>query len=95
MNTPSLARAFVFVSTAIITPLFLFSGTFFPVTQLPRPFQLVAMATPLYHGVELVRGLSLRTLAPGAWMLHVLYLSGLAIAGTAVALAIFRRRLMA
>lgn len=78
----------------VITPLFLFSGTFFPVTRLPRPLQLVAALTPLYHGVELVRGLTLGTLAPGGWVVHAAYLAILAIAGASVALVIFRRRLM-
>ena len=44
----------------IITPLFLFSGVFFPVSRLPEPLQLVAWCTPLFHGVELVRGLTAR-----------------------------------
>jgi len=38
-----------------IIPLFLFSGTFFPISQLPEFLQRVAYATPLFHGVELVR----------------------------------------
>ncbi len=39
----------------VITPLMLFSGTFFPVSQLPLVLQPVAWATPLWHGVELSR----------------------------------------
>jgi lipooligosaccharide transport system permease protein len=39
-------------------PLFLFSGTFFPVTAYPEPLRLVVEATPLYRGVVLVRGLT-------------------------------------
>ena len=42
-----------------IIPLFLFSGTFFPISQLPDVLQWVAYATPLFHGVELVRKVSL------------------------------------
>ena len=42
-----------------LIPLFLFSGTFFPITQLPGWLQPVAQATPLYHGVALCRGLVL------------------------------------
>ena len=42
-----------------ITPLFLFSGTFFPVERLPPFLQPLAWLTPLYHGVVLARGLSL------------------------------------
>jgi lipooligosaccharide transport system permease protein len=41
----------------LIVPLFLFSGTFFPISQLPGWLQPVAIATPLYHGVALCRGL--------------------------------------
>ena len=42
-------------------PLFLFSGTFFPVTQLPAWLRPVAYVTPLWHGVALCRSLSLGT----------------------------------
>ena len=45
-----------------ITPLFLFSGTFFPLTSLPAFLQPLAWLTPLYHGVALTRGLSLGTI---------------------------------
>lgn len=45
-----------------IIPLFLFSGTFFPISQLPSFLQKVAYVTPLFHGVELVR----KTALPGA-----------------------------
>ena len=58
----------------VINPLFLFSGTFFPLTQLPEPLQLVAWATPLFHGVELVRGAVLGTLEPVTALLHLAYL---------------------
>jgi lipooligosaccharide transport system permease protein len=45
-----------------ITPLFLFSGTFYPVESLPAIVQPLAWLTPLYHGVVLARGLSLGTI---------------------------------
>jgi lipooligosaccharide transport system permease protein len=45
-----------------ITPLFLFSGTFYPVESLPAIVQPLAWVTPLYHGVVLTRGLSLGTI---------------------------------
>jgi lipooligosaccharide transport system permease protein len=45
-----------------ITPLFLFSGTFFPVESLPIFIQPLAWVTPLWHGVSLARGLSLGTI---------------------------------
>ena len=44
-----------------IMPLFLFSGTFYPIESLPTFVQPLAWLTPLYHGVVLARGLSLGT----------------------------------
>ncbi len=58
----------------VINPLFLFSGTFFPLTNLPEPLRAVAWATPLFHGVELIRGSVLGTLDPAAAVLHLAYL---------------------
>lgn len=43
----------------VITPLFLFSGTFFPISAYPGPLQAVVELTPLYHAVDLLRGLAL------------------------------------
>ena len=45
-----------------IMPLFLFSGTFYPIESLPAFVQPLAWLTPLYHGVVLARGLSLGTI---------------------------------
>jgi lipooligosaccharide transport system permease protein len=78
-----------------ITPMFLFSGTFFPVSQLPAPLQPVAAATPLFHGVELVRGLALGTIGGWQWTVHVAYLVSFVAAGTAIALRTFERKLRA
>jgi len=58
----------------VINPLFLFSGTFFPLTNLPEPLQAVAWATPLFHGVELIRGSILDQMDPIAAPLHLAYL---------------------
>ena len=43
----------------IVMPMFLFSGTFFPVEAYPVPIQLFMQLTPLYHAINLIRGLSL------------------------------------
>ncbi|MGH2417044.1 MAG: ABC transporter permease [Candidatus Limnocylindria bacterium] len=58
----------------VINPLFLFSGTFFPLTNLPEPLQAVAWATPLFHGVELIRGSVLDQLDPLTAPIHLAYL---------------------
>ena len=56
----------------IMLPMFMFSATFFPISVYSEPIQVVIQALPLWHGVELVRGLT--TGALGIEMLwHVLY----------------------
>lgn len=76
-----------------LIPLFLFSGTFFPVAQLPGWIRPVAYVTPLWHGVALCRGLSLGTADPLGALGHVAYLAALALAGVLVAQRNYRRRL--
>jgi lipooligosaccharide transport system permease protein len=46
---------FSYVTTLVITPLFLVAGTFFPIDQLPKVFQVLAQLNPLHQLVELVR----------------------------------------
>jgi lipooligosaccharide transport system permease protein len=46
---------FSYVTTLVITPLFLVAGTFFPIDQLPQGLQVAAELNPLHHLVELVR----------------------------------------
>jgi lipooligosaccharide transport system permease protein len=67
-----------------ITPLFLFSGTFYPVESLPAIVQPLAWVTPLYHGVVLTRGLSLGTIgqAPVLALVHLLILVAFIVVGT-------------
>ncbi|MDN5696975.1 MAG: ABC transporter permease [Rubrobacter sp.] len=59
--------------TLVITPLFLFSGIFFPVDGFPSPVPQIAWFTPLYHAVEACRALatgpSPAMLVDVAWML--------------------------
>ena len=74
-------------------PLFLFSGTFFPVSQLPGWAQPIAYATPLWHGVALCRALSLGTASIGGTLAHVGYLTALTIAGIIIGGRTYRRRL--
>jgi lipooligosaccharide transport system permease protein len=48
----------------IVMPMFLFSGTFFPIEVYPEPVQWLMQALPLYHGINLIRGLSLGLVGP-------------------------------
>ena len=74
-------------------PLMLFSGTFFPVSQLPAWLRPLAYATPLWHGVALCRALSLGGLDAGSAAIHVGYLVALAAFGLWVGGRTYRRRL--
>ena len=79
-----------------ITPLFLFSGTFFPISSLPPALQVVAWLTPLFHGVALTRSLSLGTIGadPAAAVVHIVYLTTLVIVGSWLATRTVERRLV-
>ncbi|HYN28993.1 MAG TPA: ABC transporter permease [Dermatophilaceae bacterium] len=78
----------------VMTPLMLFSGTFFPVDQLPAPLRPVAWATPLFHGVELCRGAATGDLPPWPSAGHALVLVAFVAVGGALALRAFTRRLV-
>lgn len=69
----------------VINPLFLFSGTFFPLTQLPEQVQWIAWLTPLFHGVELVRGSILDQLSLPAAAVHLGYLLAMFAVGALLA----------
>jgi lipooligosaccharide transport system permease protein len=72
----------------VTLPLFLFSATFFPLSAYPPGLQLLVQLTPLYHGVELIRGLTLGVVGPHL-LVHVAYLVVLGMIG----LIVVRRRL--
>jgi lipooligosaccharide transport system permease protein len=76
-----------------LIPLFLFSGTFFPITQLPAWIRPVAYVTPLWHGVALCRALSLGNAGLGGALVHAGYLAAVVAAGIAVGDRTYRRRL--
>jgi lipooligosaccharide transport system permease protein len=77
-----------------LIPLFLFSGTFFPISQLPGWLQVVARATPLYHGVALCRALVLGQAVLWPDVVHGAYLVALAGLGVLLAAASYKRRLI-
>jgi lipooligosaccharide transport system permease protein len=77
----------------VVVPLFLFSGTFFPIDQLPAVLHPLAWATPLWHGVSLCRDLALGRAAPGASVLHLAVMALWSLLGLVVARWSFTRRL--
>lgn len=76
-----------------LLPMFLFSGAFFPITQLPTAITWVAYLTPIWHGVDLARMLTLGAVDGSSALLHVAYLAAFAVAGWFYAVAGFTKRL--
>jgi lipooligosaccharide transport system permease protein len=54
---------FNYVTSAVLTPMFLVAGTFFPITSFPIGLRIIAELNPLYHCVQLVRDAALDELA--------------------------------
>jgi lipooligosaccharide transport system permease protein len=86
---------FAWMFRFVINPLFLFSGTFFPLAELPAQVQWLAAATPLYHGVSLTRGLILSDAGLLAgWYWHAAYLLAFTAAFALLAQRLLSRRLV-
>ena len=49
------ALGFAMIFRLVVMPMFLFSGAFFPISNLPAPLEVLARITPFFHGVELTR----------------------------------------
>jgi lipooligosaccharide transport system permease protein len=86
-------EAFPLVFRLGIIPLFLFSGVFFPISQLPVGLRVIAYITPLWHGVNLCRGLTLGHLNPAVATGNLAYLLALTTVGAVAASRSFRTRL--
>lgn len=67
----------------VTLPLFLFSGTFYPLSVYPEVFQTITRISPLYHGVELIRAL---TLGVFDWSIagHVAFLMIMGLIGVSI-----------
>lgn len=84
---------FNYYLTLLVTPMFILSGVFYPVTSLPDALQAVVYALPLVHAVELVRPL-VANLPVSDVPLHVGVLAAYAIVGYLLAVRLIRRRLV-
>ena len=77
----------------LIMPLYMFSGIFFALSELPGPVRILIEALPLAQGVTLCRSLALGTAGAPAIAAHAAYLCALTVIGFALARAAYRRRL--
>lgn len=104
MFTPLMAYAatlqeeglhFNFVQRLIVMPMFLFAGTFFPLSAMPVYLQWIGWISPMWHGTQLARMVSFGLVEP-AWLtvLHVVFLLALTVGGLWAAGRTFTRRLV-
>ena len=85
---------FALVMRFVVTPLFLFSGTFFPLDTLPVFLRWIGWISPLWHGTELGRALTYGyALPPWLAVVHVVFLLALCLIGWRAARSVFARRL--
>lgn len=83
---------FNYFFTLFLTPLFLFSGIFFPLSALPEVIQIIAWFTPLYHGVELSRGI-FNEIWDVELVYHLLWILGVTLLNTFIVLRAIHKRL--
>ncbi|MGC5222344.1 ABC transporter permease [Micromonospora sp. DT81.3] len=85
---------FALVQRFLFMPMFLFSGTFYPLATLPLWLQWIGWVSPLWHASELGRYLTYGPpIAPAMLFVHVAYLVGLSTVGYILARGVFERRL--
>jgi lipooligosaccharide transport system permease protein len=75
-------------------PMFLFSGAFFPVSNLDPFLEVVAKLTPLWHGVDLTRMLTVGQVHAGWAVVHVAYLVAMTVIGYLVVVRKLEKRLV-
>ncbi len=102
-GTPLLAYAatqtgegtqFAFIQRFVVMPMFLFAGTFFPLSAMPAYLQWIGWISPMWHGTQLARVVGFGMENPW-WLtvLHVVVLIGAALGGIWAAARVFGRRL--
>lgn len=85
---------FAVVNRFIITPMFMFSGTYYPLAVLPIYLQWIGWISPMWHATEIGRFLSYgRSIDPWLLLVHFSYLGLMLVAGIAIASWQFTRRL--
>jgi lipooligosaccharide transport system permease protein len=85
--------SFPLIMRLAVLPMFLFSGTFFPVAELPSGLRPFAWLSPLWHGVELARDATTGHIDVAAGAAHVSVLAGCIALGAVLGSRAFARRL--
>jgi lipooligosaccharide transport system permease protein len=86
--------AFSMIQRFVVMPMFLFAGTFYPLTAMPSYLQWIGWISPMWHGTQLARAVSFGLPLSGAEVaMHVAFLLALLILGTWLTVRAFTRRL--
>jgi lipooligosaccharide transport system permease protein len=88
------SRLFAVLQRFVVVPVTLFAGVFFPVDTMPAPARVLAYVSPLWHGVQLTRAVTLGQPTPWPPLLHLGYMELWAIVGYLLARRAYLRRLV-
>jgi lipooligosaccharide transport system permease protein len=91
--TRDIDSSFAALNRFVVIPMFLFSGTFYPISRLPSLVRPIAYITPLYHSVALCRSLTLGTVTWGGAAVHTGFLAAMTLVSWRIARVTFNRRL--
>lgn len=85
---------FAFVQRFVVMPMFLFAGTFFPLSVMPLYLQWIGWISPVWHGTQLARVASYGAdVAPWLMVVHVVFLLACVVGGLLAGTRVYRRRL--
>lgn len=85
---------FAFIQRFVVMPMFLFAGTFFPLSVMPAYLQWIGWISPVWHGTQLARLASYGAEVPPAMVaVHLAFLVGLTVLGMVLAVRVYTRRL--
>jgi lipooligosaccharide transport system permease protein len=85
---------FSYVTSGVLTPMFLTAGTFFPISSFPPAIEALARLNPLYHCVQLVRDVVVVGIEPLADLGHLAFLLAFGLAMWRLAIWRLRKRLI-
>ena len=85
---------FAIIGRFIVTPMFMFSGTYYPITTLPIYLQWIGWISPMWHATNLGRAISYgHQVEPWLIAVHISYLALMLVLGLTIASWQFKRRL--
>lgn len=85
---------FAFIQRFVVMPMFLFAGTFFPLSAMPAYLHWIGWISPVWHGTELARLVSYGApMSPTMLVVHLGFLGACTVVGVLLAVRVYTRRL--